>query len=359
MSAIFDQQPLFVGGTDGYAKYRIPSLLVAANGDILAFCEGRRDGPSDSGQIELVCKRSSDHGATWSAQRVIVTEPEMTCGNPCPVLVRETGEIVMALTKNRADGPESMIRQGQAPRTAWTMRSADHGRSWSAPEEITAQVKCSSWQWYATGPGHGLQLASGRLVIPCDHSVMKVADKARGGSHLIYSDDQGRTWHIGAILSLPGNESCVLQCDDGSLYLNCRTNATIGVRTWGRSYDDGLSFLEEGLHEELIEPRRYNGGCQASLLQVPAPTGQGTWMLFCNPATDEAVRRRLAIRVSTDQGRTWDGGIVVHEGPAGYSDLALTGDGSLLCLYEQGDDYYHDRIALARAPVTALTGRRA
>ena len=359
MSASFDQQPLFGGGTDGYACYRIPSLLVAGNGDILAFCEGRRDSSSDSGQIDLLCKRSSDHGRTWSPQIVILTEPDMTCGNPCPVLISETGEIIMTLCKNPAAGGEGLIKEGKAPRTVWTMRSADHGRTWSAAEDITAQAKKNCWTWYATGPGHGIQLASGRLIIPCDHNVgLHLAQDDRYGSHLIYSDDKGRSWHIGAILSLPGNECCVLQCDDGSLYLNSRTRTAIGVRSWGRSRDDGLSFIEEGLHSGLVEPRRFQGGCQGSLLKAPVPDGEGSWMLFCNPATDEEVRRRLAIRVSKDQGRTWSDGTVICDGPSAYSDMAMV-DGEVLCLYEQGERQYNERITLARAPLAAITGKGA
>jgi len=68
-------------------------------------------------------------------------------------------------------------------------------RSWSAPVEITAQVKKPEWTWYATGPGNGIQLKSGRLVIPCDHNT---TDNRRF-SHVIYSDDAGATWKLGGI----------------------------------------------------------------------------------------------------------------------------------------------------------------
>lgn len=343
---------LFEGITDGYHSYRIPALLVAANGDLLAFCEGRRDSISDQGQIDLLMKRSNDGGLTWSGQSVVATEPEMTCGNPCPVVDRDTGRILMPFCKNRADGREGLIVKGKAPRTVWVTRSDDHGVSWSEPEEITDQVKKTCWTWYATGPGHALQLVSGRLIIPCDHKIsvdIPHTDEAftRGvGSHLIYSDDHGATWRIGAVLSLPGNECCALECDDGSLYLNCRTRSQYGVRSFGRSRDGGLSFIEEGFHPELVEPRLHKGGCQGSMLKLQADKGENSLYLFCNPATAEEKRRRLALHVSEDQCRTWREAMVVNEGPAGYSDLALLPGGRIACLHEAGDEFYSERLLL-------------
>ena len=346
---------LFEGGRDGYHTYRIPALLTAANGDLLAFCEGRRDGAGDSGRIDLLMKSSSDDGRTWSDQRVVVSEPGMTCGNPCPVVVRETGRILMPFCKNRADGGEALIKTGNAPRTVWITQSDDHGRTWSPPEEITPHVKKNVWTWYATGPGHAIQLTSGRIVVPCDHNTgIRLDESDPFGSHLIYSDDHGATWRIGAVLSLPGNESCALECDDGELYLNCRTRSEYGVRSYGRSRDAGLSFSEEGFHHGLPEPRRGHGGCQGSLLKLPAQNGGTSRFVFCNPATTGDERKRLALSTSDDHGRSWQERLVVCEGPSAYSDLVLLSDGEIGCLYECGDTRYNERLAFARIAVSEI-----
>jgi len=349
---------LWASGRDGYHTYRIPALLPAANGDLLAFCEGRRDSAQDWGQIDLLLKRSADGGRTWSAQQVVATEPGMTCGNPCPVLDRDTGVIWLPFCKNRADGGYPEIVAGRAPRTAWLTHSADHGHTWSAPVEITAQVKKNCWTGYATGPGHALQLASGRLIIPCDHYTgVRLDPSDPYGSHLIYSDDHGATWRLGAVLSLPGNESCALELDDGAVYLNCRTRKELSVRSYGLSRDGGLSFLEEGLHRELVEPRGGRGGCQGSLLKLPAPDGGPSLLLFANPATAGEARVRLAIQVSADEGRTWREARVLRSGPSAYADLALAQHGQIACLHEAGEQIYHERIDISRFGVEWLLGR--
>ncbi len=87
---------IFVSGTGGYDTYRIPSLIVAQNGDLLAFCEARRLSRSDTGDIDLLLRRSVDGGKTWSAPSTVWDDDKNTCGNPC-----QTGRLV-ACTKKTA-----------------------------------------------------------------------------------------------------------------------------------------------------------------------------------------------------------------------------------------------------------------
>ena len=114
-----------------------------------------------------------------------------------------------------------MILDGtsKGARTVWVMKSDDDGAAWSKPVEITKDVKKSDWTWYATGPGVGIQLKSGRLVIPCDNYV--AGSKVRQ-SHVIYSDDGGKTWKLGGVVGPQCNESQIVELRDGSLLLNMR-----------------------------------------------------------------------------------------------------------------------------------------
>src|SRR5690606_35962131 len=78
--------PVFVSGTEGHKSYRIPAIVALSNGDLLAFCEGRVHGSADFGDINIVLKRSSNRGKTWSALQTIVDADTLQAGNPAPVV---------------------------------------------------------------------------------------------------------------------------------------------------------------------------------------------------------------------------------------------------------------------------------
>src|SRR5207248_859826 len=159
------------------------------------------NGPKDSGEINLVLKRSTDGGATFAPQQVVWADGQNTCGNPCPVLDESTRRLWLLCTHNLGEDVEKQIIDGtsKGTRTVWVLFSDDNAKTWSTPREITADVKKPQWTWYATGPGIGVQLKhgphAGRLVIPCDYTNGG-ALRDTGGSHIIYSDDHGQTWKL-------------------------------------------------------------------------------------------------------------------------------------------------------------------
>jgi sialidase-1 len=188
---------VFVAGEGEYHTYRIPSAIVTPKGTALAFAEGRRAGAGDAGDIDLVLRRSEDSGRSWSALQVIGDNGPNTFGNPCAVVDTRTNTLWLLTTQNRGTDREKDIIAGtsEAGRTVWAMRSQDDGVTWSAPVEITASVKARDWTWYATGPGVGIQTRNGRLVIPGNHAEAKTGIHR---SHLFYSDDDGKSWSLGA-----------------------------------------------------------------------------------------------------------------------------------------------------------------
>lgn len=331
------QAPIFVAGEKGYRTYRIPSLLVSAKGTLLAFCEGRKSGRGDAGDIDLVLRRSLDGGKTWQPLQVVWNDGANTCGNPCPVVDRSTGTIWLLLTHNLGKDTEAQIidQKSEGTRTVWVTKSTDDGVTWAKPVEITAQVKPKDWTWYATGPGVGIQTKAGRLVIPCDNKV--AGTKARQ-SHVIYSDDRGATWKLGGVVGPNCNESQIVELTDGSLLLNMRSYLANNRRLIAHSKDGGLTFTKPVEDAALIEPV-----CQASIVRS---AGEKSRLVFSNPASTK--REKMTVRVSHDEGKTWPVAQLLHAGPAAYSCLAVLPDGTIACLYERGDKNAYETITLAR-----------
>lgn len=341
---------VFRSGEGDYHTYRIPSVIVTVKGTLLAFCEGRVKDKSDSGNIDLLLRRSTDSGKTWSPPMVVWDDEANTCGNPCPVVNRETGVIWLLLTWNGGQMPEKSMKPGFGAdsRLVFVSHSDDDGQSWSKPQNITRDVKREEWSWYATGPGNGIQLVQGqhkgRLVIPCDHKIPAEKD-ALSFSHVIYSDDHGKTWQLGGG---PEHDKCneceVVELAAGKLLLNMRSHdRSVKARQISRSEDGGKSWSKAVSDETLIEPI-----CQGSLRRHRWPTrDEAGVLLFSNPASTR-IRERLTIRASTDDGKTWPASKVLCEGSSAYSCLCMLDDGSVGCLYER-DNYA--RIVFAKFPL--------
>jgi sialidase-1 len=345
-TAPVDQTDVYVSGENGYHTYRIPAVIRAANGSLLAFCEGRKSAGGDSGNIDLLLKRSSDGGRTWSAAQVVWDDADNTCGNPCPVLDETTGTLWLLLTHNFGVDRERDIaaRSGKGTRTVWVAHSKDHGVTWTKPVEITSTTKDPSWTWYATGPGVGIQIKhgphKGRLVIPCDHNYDDPTEqKHLSGSHAIYSDDQGKSWKLSAPIRPRVNECQVAELFDGrgTLLMNMRSNYGRNLRTHSTSADGGVTWTTPADVAQLVEPV-----CQASLIRHEA----SRLLLFSNPAAKTRVQ--LTVRTSGDHGRTWRDLAVLHAGPSAYSSLIELGADQAGCLYERGEKRAYEKITFAR-----------
>ncbi len=333
----------------GYFTHRIPALLATRKGALLAFCEARSGSASDSAPIDVVLRRSLDNGRTWTPAQVVAHFPGFTVGNPAPVEDSKTGAIWLLMTANPAGVTEKEIDEGtpKGARTVWITHSSNDGVNWSAAKEITASTKQSNWTWYATGPGNGIQLKSGRLVVPCDH---KVAGTHAYYSHVIYSDDDGEAWKIGGSAGPETNESAVVQLADGSLLLNMRSYAGQHHRAIALSHDGGLTWSPVRLDPALIEPV-----CQASFIRYTLAHEAGrNRLLFSNPA-DTARRDRMTIRLSYDEGKTWPVARLVYEGPSAYSSLAVLRDGTIGLLYERGTANPYEEIVFAHFNLEWLT----
>jgi sialidase-1 len=316
--------------------------VTTGKGTVLAFAEGRKNNCGDAGDIDLVLKRSGDGGKTWGPLQVVWNDSTNTCGNPTPVVDEKTGAVILLSTWNIGEDHEKAIkdRTGKDTRRVFVLSSADDGRTWTTPKEITGDVKPDNWTWYATGPGRGIQINKGkhkdRLVIPCNHVE---AGTRNSYSHVIYSDDHGNSWKLGGIAQDSTNESTVAELSNGNLMLNMRNTGKPRYRQIAVSKNAGKKWKAQPADTTLAEPV-----CEGNLIRYVFP-GRKECLVFSNPASTTA-RVALTVRISYDDGKTWPVKKLLYEGPSAYSCLTVLPDGNLGCLYEAGVKRPYEGIVL-------------
>ncbi|MFE6483552.1 exo-alpha-sialidase [Streptomyces sp. NPDC057757] len=359
----------YVSGTGGYATYRIPAVVRTREGTLLAFAEGRLGGRADSGDIDIVLRRSRDGGCTWGPLRVVTAGKGDTRGNPAPVVDPRTGHVVLVTSYNSGAVTEAQILRGEATeeqgRRVFVQRSRDDGLSFSAPSEITSTVKRPGWRWYATGPGHAVALArgehAGRLVVPANHSAAPPEGSTDTGqepryfgAHAIYSDDGGRSWQLGFVDdSYEGvhnaNESTAAQLPDGRLYFSSRNQkgTAVGNRLDAYSSDGGATLDQDYDAQHSLDDVPL---VQGALLQLTGDQGE---LVFSAPSvpTDRAA---MAIWGSANGGRAFRKVLTLSESKAAYSDLVQPDARTLGVLYETGAETAYEEIEFRRIPLREL-----
>lgn len=364
--AIHAQQqfvPVFVSGTNGYKSFRIPAIVNLPNGNLLAFCEGRVNGSGDYGNIDIVMKRSTDKGRTWSDLQVIADYGDLQLCNPAPVVdlsdpLYPKGRIF--LFYNTGNDHELEILKGKGIKHCMYKTSVDGGTTWSEPVDITEQVHrpnqpsvnpaynfSEDWRYYANTPGHAMQFQSGkyqgRIFVAANHSA---GNPQKGAGHYVahgyYTDDHGKTFKLGNSLSLSGsNESMAAELSNGRLMMNSRNQrGDVRARIVSISSDGGASWDTTYFDHKLIDPV-----CQGSILNVGEKKGKNI-LAFCN-AADVKERNNLTLRISFDEGNTWAKNIPVYKGLSdskrgsdfsAYSDLVKLNKRAVGILFEK-DDY--------------------
>ena len=352
-----EKTDLFRAETEGYKTYRIPGIVVAADGSVLAYCEARKTGIGDWEDIDVYLRRSTDGGKTWSPRKLLCDAEKNTVNNPAAIVDR-SGRIHFLYCINYA--------------RCYYMVSDDHGRTFSAPREITGTFEKFrpdyDWNVIATGPGHGIQLKNGRLLTPVWISSGGKRHRPSAVS-TIYSDDRGETWHRGQIVCnhpkplVNPSETLAVQLSDGRVLLNIRNENRKYRRAVSTSRDGATKWSEIRFDEALFEPV-----CMAALIGLPQPfAANDSTFVFVNPDSQRnkqdfgwrRSRENLTARISSDDCRTWSDSRVVDPGISGYSDLAVGQDGAIYCVYERGGDRGHawKCVTLARFNREWVVGR--
>ena len=342
---------------DGFGVH-LPGLIATTQGTAIAVCQKRHGSMGDGGnQVDILMSRSEDSGATWQRQEVIFEE-EGAFTYLGPIFEDcTTGTIFVAFWKMPADILDDLgyfsehAKQGGG---FYLLKSTDEGRSWSDPSYIRPEPNADGWIGWPNNCVHGIQLGfgphKGRLIIPAflyKEGEPGQVPGVRGG--VLYSDDGGQNWKAGAVLLEGSDEVSLVETAEGGIYVSYRKNTlTTGKRHSARSTDYGETFCEHGQHEEVPDTNLHAG-----LIRCCRNEGGGEEvLLFSSPSP----AKDMTIRVSRDEGRSWNFSRRIERGLSRYSDLAITPDGTILCLYTNGIVRDREKISVARFNLEWLMG---
>jgi sialidase-1 len=379
-AGLLEKSDLYVAGQAGYESYRIPALAVTSKGTLLALCEARHAARGDWGAIDILLKRSTDGGKTWSEPRKIAQVAGPHRKNPValaqkladPEAVTQNNPLIIA---DAHTGAVHLLFCHEYMRCFYR-RSDDDGASFTEAVEITAAFEPFrehyDWKVLATGPGHGALLDDGRLIVPVWLSTGTGGHAHRPSAiATLYSDDRGASWKGGDIVAgesdplVNPSEAEAIVLADGRVMLNIRSESKPNRRAIAVSRDGATGWTRAVFDDELIEPI-----CMASICRLSRESDGGrNRILFSNPANLERAdgkpragqnrdRKNLTVRMSYDEGQSWPVAKALEKGRSAYSDLAVAPDGTIYCLYERSTpvgDILASTLTLARFNVEWLT----
>jgi len=331
-----------------YAQYRATNVVVTNSGAIVVVCQGRHASTwSDRSGQDLLAKRSTDNGATWSGGVLVASHGEKSIAPNAAVYDRTTGRIHVLYnmyewsfkdpdSRKTLEGPE--CRQFQ-------VTSDDEGRTWSRPRDISAMMPPPG-EKMVFGAGEGIQLRrgprKGRLIVPGGDFEGK---PKRVGA--FFSDDAGKTWRYSKFVMCGAVESAIAELPDGTLIMNNRGQKGFRRRSFSRDAGETWAELEDDKGLPAVS-------CNASVITYSDPLdGEKPRLVYAGPVGPK--RTHGTAFVSYDGGRTWPVRKLVTPDEFAYSSLLRLPDGRIGLVYES---HGHTNIKVARFSLAWLTSER-
>lgn len=352
---------VFLSGQEGYVSIRIPAVLVTKQGTVLAFAEGRQR-PKDQAENDIVFKRSTDGGKSWSRLQVIHEDGTNSLNNPTAVQDEKTGRIFLMYQRipgHLTEHSKEIALGAEGPDVYRNLLvwSDDDGLTWSKPLDVTASTKRPERATtIASGPGIGIQLTrgphKGRLIMPFNEGPFW-----KWQNFAVYSDDSGKTWQYGADVPSPMlpdgkggersqiNEVQMVELSDGSVRMSSRQFSGNKVRRTSISRDGGATWSKVEELPDLRDP-----SCMQGILRYSFDDAAGKGRLI-HTGPDSMKRDHGTVYLSTDDGATWPIKRLLWSESFAYSVPAKLADGQVGVLFE-ADNY--GRIVLARFPIEWL-----
>ncbi len=315
---------------DSISCYRIPAIVTAPNGDVLAAIDERIPSCNDlrgSDDINIVLRRSTDNGKTWSPIESVVDFPlGESASDPSIIVDKITNEIFLFYNFMNLVTEKDIYY-------LHVVKSSDNGKTWSKPEDITEQIAKPEWHtdFKFITSGRGIQTRAGKLL----HCMVNL----NSGMHVFGSDDHGKTWFFIDTPIMPADESKIVELEDGRWMINARANDKKGIRYVHISSDEGKTWTTKP-EAQLNDP-----GCNASIIRYTSIKDgfKKNRLLFANANTVDG-RENLTVRVSYDEGETWTDGKTIYKGSAAYSSLTILENGDIGVFFEK-DEYTENMFA--------------
>lgn len=331
-------------GDDGSSAFRIPGLVTTNKGTLLGVYDVRYNNSVDLQEhVDVGLSRSTDGGQTWEKMRLPLSFGEFAglpsaqngVGDPSILVDSKTNTIWIVAAWTHGMGNQrawwSSHPGMDLNHTAQLMmvKSEDDGKTWSAPINVTEQVKDPSWYFLLQGPGRGITMNNGTLVFPT-----QFIDSTRvPNAGIMYSEDRGKTWKMHNYARTNTTESQVVEIEPGVLMLNMRDNRG-GSRAVAITKDMGRTWTEHPSSRNALQ----ESVCMASLINVKAKDNvlNKDILLFSNPNTTKG-RHNITIKASLDGGLTWlpEHQLLLDEGENwGYSCLTMIDKETIGIFYE-------------------------
>lgn len=343
------------GAAEVCKSFRIPAFCTTNAGTLIAAYDIRYDTSTDlQNDIDVGFRRSTDGGKTWSPLALCMDmgiwgyESQVAAGtktlkeanqlngigDPCLLVDKTTGDIfcfgLWAHGKNTSTRSLAFAGSGYSPDDVpqlMMVKSSDDGLTWSEPINLTRQVKEYDWRVVFQGPGNGITMSDGTLVIANQHQ--KTTSSLHAG--VMYSKDHGLTWHMHKEAHSVTSESCVVELEPGKLLLSMRDETNSHARRAYTTTDLGRTWTAHASNGQMIEPT-----CEASMIKIAAAdnvTGQEL-ILFSNPNSTSG-RNHMTIQASTDKAVTWPYKVLFDEGGSlGYTCLTQIDASTVGVVYE-------------------------
>ncbi|TYR37324.1 exo-alpha-sialidase [Sphingobacterium phlebotomi] len=342
----------------GYTKIQSPALAKANNGDLLLFAEGRTDPISARervaqnfqpvGNTDIIMKRSSDGGTSWSDQLVVLAGDNNGSTYCFPQVVSlGNGKIILHYTKIEGsfDVTDTYTYNGNTQQI-FQIESTDNGQTWSSPVEISTPLKVAN-TYVRNGSGHGIELKSttynNRIIMPLSYSNNTV--------RVAISDDGGQTWNLsnqlnGSTYKYPS----VVELADGRLMIVMGHTATTprnrrrsyssdGGQTWSTVNNISSTFVNVGQFGHLYPGVAVKGKDGEILVVTPTDRETDTQTKNTVPYPTSPVAYK-----STDDGDSYASIGELHTKttyfgyklPYGFMDAVVLDDGTVVIVGEGG-----------------------